>query len=69
MKKLNTYVIQKDEDGHYATDVPELPGCHTQAKTLDELENRIQDAVLLYLEEKNGEEDNISNFACRTKFF
>ena len=62
MKKLITYVIQKDEDGYYVADVPELSGCHTQAKTLDELEKRIQEAVLLYLEETNGELDIISKF-------
>ena len=34
-------VIEKDEDGYYVADVPELPGCHTQAKSLDELLPRI----------------------------
>ncbi|OLS22048.1 MAG: hypothetical protein HeimC2_31020 [Candidatus Heimdallarchaeota archaeon LC_2] len=62
MKKLITYIIQKVEDGYYVADVPEFPGCHTQAKTLDELEKRIQEAVLLYLEETNGKFDNISKF-------
>jgi len=27
-----------------------LPGCHTQAKTLDELASRIKEAAELYLE-------------------
>ena len=43
-------VIEKDEDGYYVASVPELPGCHTQAKTLDELIDRIREAVELYLE-------------------
>ena len=30
--------------------VPELPGCHTQAKTLDGLMERIKEAIELYLE-------------------
>ena len=30
-------VVERDEDGYYVASVPELPGCHTQAKTLDEL--------------------------------
>jgi predicted RNase H-like HicB family nuclease len=30
-------IIEKDEDGYYVADVPELPGCHTQAKSLDKL--------------------------------
>jgi predicted RNase H-like HicB family nuclease len=43
-------VIEKDEDGYYVASVPELPGCHTQSKTLDELQERIKEAVELYLE-------------------
>jgi predicted RNase H-like HicB family nuclease len=30
--------------------VPALPGCHTQARSLDELSERIQEAIALYLE-------------------
>ncbi|MEM0038942.1 MAG: type II toxin-antitoxin system HicB family antitoxin [Thermofilum sp.] len=43
-------VIEKDEDGYYVAYVPELPGCHTQAKTLDELLERVKEAIELYLE-------------------
>jgi len=43
-------VIEKDEDGYYVASVPELPGCHTQAKTLDELMERVRESVELYLE-------------------
>jgi predicted RNase H-like HicB family nuclease len=43
-------VVRKDEDGYYVATVPELPGCHTQAKSLYDLENRIKDAISLYLE-------------------
>lgn len=43
-------VIEKDEDGYYVADVPELPGCHTQAKSLDELLPRVKEAIKLYLE-------------------
>ena len=37
MKREFTIVIEQDEDGIYVASVPELEGCHTQAKTLDEL--------------------------------
>jgi predicted RNase H-like HicB family nuclease len=43
-------VVEKDEDGYYVASVPELPGCHTQAKTLDELMRRIREAIGVYLE-------------------
>lgn len=42
--------IEKGEDGYYIASVPSLPGCHTQAKSLDALMRRIQDAIKLYLE-------------------
>ncbi len=50
MKREYTLVIEQDEDGYYVGSVPELPGCHTQAKSLDELRERIIEAIELYLE-------------------
>ena len=43
-------VIERDEDGYYVASMPALPGCHTQAKTLDELTDRIREAAELCLE-------------------
>lgn len=43
-------VVKRDEDGYYVASVPELPGCHTQAKGLDDLMARIKEAILLCLE-------------------
>lgn len=43
-------VIEQDEDGLYVASVPELEGCHTQAKTIDELRERMKEAIELYLE-------------------
>ena len=50
MKKTLTVIVEKDEEGWYVGSVPELPGCHTQAKTLDGLMERIKEAIELYLE-------------------
>jgi predicted RNase H-like HicB family nuclease len=36
-------VVERDEDGYYVAYVPELPGCHTQARTLDELMERVEE--------------------------
>jgi predicted RNase H-like HicB family nuclease len=43
-------VVEKDQDGHYVASVPELPGCHTQAKTLDKVIERIKEAIQAHLE-------------------
>jgi predicted RNase H-like HicB family nuclease len=43
-------VVEKDEDGYYVASVPELPGCHTQAKTLDAVMKRIKEAIQACLE-------------------
>jgi len=43
-------VIERDEDGYYVASVPALRGCHTQAKSLDVLMERVQEAVALCLE-------------------
>jgi len=55
MKRQYNVVIEQDEDGYYVGIVPELPGCDTQAKSLDELRKRTKEASELYLEvEKNA---------------
>ncbi len=43
-------VIERDEDGWLVASVPALPGCHTQARSLDKLMVRIQEAIELCLE-------------------
>ena len=43
-------VIERDREGYYVATVPTLPGCHTQAKTLDKLMERIREAAELCLE-------------------
>ena len=53
-------IIEKGEDGYYISEVIELPGCHSQAKTIDELIERTKEAISLYLEEER--EDAKVNF-------
>ena len=45
-----TVIVERDEDGYYVATVAKLPGYHTQAKTLEELMERVEEAVKLYLE-------------------
>ena len=50
MKKEFNVIIEKDSDGYYVGSVSELRGCHSQAKSLDELMDRMQEAIELCLE-------------------
>ncbi len=43
-------LVEQDEDGFFVATVPALRGCHTQAKSLDELMSRIREAIELCLE-------------------
>ena len=43
-------VVERDAEGYFVASVPALPGCHTQAKSLDELMTRVREAVDLCAE-------------------
>ena len=43
-------IIERDNEGYFVASVPSLPGCHTQAKSLDEVMERIREAIELCLE-------------------
>jgi predicted RNase H-like HicB family nuclease len=45
-------VIERDADGHYVASVPALPGCHTQARSMDQLIERVKEAIALCLEDR-----------------
>lgn len=49
MEQKFTLVIEKDEDGWLVSEVVELPGCHTQGKTMDQLIERTREAIRAYL--------------------
>jgi predicted RNase H-like HicB family nuclease len=50
MSREFSVVIERDEEGYYVASVPALPGCHTQARSLDELMHRVREAISLCLE-------------------
>ena len=60
-KRDYNVVIELDSEGYYVASVPELPGCHTQAKSLDQLMKRIREAVELCLE-VNGVQAQTTSF-------
>lgn len=59
LKRTFDVVIERDEDGFYVASVPALPGCHTQAKSMDELTERIREAVELCLELEGSPEPEL----------
>jgi predicted RNase H-like HicB family nuclease len=55
MARRYTVVIERDEDGMLVGSVPGLPGCHTQARSMDELLERVREAIELCLEVEGDE--------------
>jgi predicted RNase H-like HicB family nuclease len=49
-KREFTVVVERDHAGWYVACVPELKGCHTQARSLDKLMLRIREAIELCLD-------------------
>ena len=43
-------IFERDADGYYVASVPALHGCHTQARSLEELMVRVREATALCLE-------------------
>ncbi|MCL7454736.1 MAG: type II toxin-antitoxin system HicB family antitoxin [Anaerolineae bacterium] len=50
MTREFSVIIERDPEGYYVGTVPELRGCHTQARSLDTLMKRIREAIELCLE-------------------
>lgn len=51
MKRDFYVVIERDEDGYFVGEVPQLKGCYSQGETLDELMKNIREVIELCLEE------------------
>ena len=63
--KSTTYkfpvIIEKDEDGLFVADCPDLQGCHTQGKTLEEAFTNIRDVIKLHLKILKEDKEDIPN--------
>lgn len=44
------YIIERADDGSYSAYVPDLPGCTTSGKTMDEVKALIKEAVETYID-------------------
>ena len=59
---MSTYnvIVHSAEEGGYWAEVPDLPGCYTEADTLDELNENVREAIALYLEDAPSEVEHSS---------
>lgn len=59
---MSTYnvLVHSAEEGGYWAEVPDLPGCYTEADTLDELNAKVREAIALYLEDAPSEVEHSS---------
>lgn len=53
-------VIERDEDGIYVGEVPQLKSCYSQGDTLDELMQNMREVIELCLEET--QDDSMNEF-------
>jgi len=61
MQREFSVVIERDSEGYYVASVPALRGCHTQAKSLEQVMERIREAAELCLEVQ-GKDTEILDF-------
>ena len=59
MVRQFSVIIEQDQDGYYVASVPALRGCHTQAKSLDELSVRVKEAIELCLEVEDNDAERL----------
>ncbi len=45
-------IIERDEDGYYVGEVPQLQACYSQGETIDELMKNMKEVIELCLEEE-----------------
>ncbi len=61
MPTLTAYIEKDPETGLYVGIVPGIPGAHTQAETLDELQENLKEVIELCLEELEPKINNKKN--------
>ena len=63
MTTVTAYIEKDLETGLYVAIVPGIPGAHTQAETLDELQDNLKEVLDLCLEEMEPEvKQHLSQF-------
>jgi predicted RNase H-like HicB family nuclease len=49
--KTFTVIYERDEAGWWVVEVPDVPGCHTQGRTIEQARERILDALSLFVDD------------------
>ncbi len=63
MSQRDIYVvIEKDEDGFFVGEAPQLRGCYAQGRTLDELMSNVREAIALALEDEGQTVESLPEF-------
>lgn len=63
-------IIEQDENGIFVASVPELPGCYTQGKTLEQVRERVKEVIELVLEsDEDVKKSKLSSPEPHSKFF
>src|SRR5262245_32210889 len=47
-------VYERDSDGWWIAEIPEVPGCHTQGRTIAQARERIREALAVALDRRDG---------------
>ena len=53
-KQVFTVLIEKDENGTYVAEVPDLKGCYTQGDSVEEVMKNIKEVIEMCLEEQKN---------------
>ena len=70
MQRQFDVIIERDGDGYYVATAPQLRGCHTQARSLDTVMERIREAIELCLDVGFSRGDNHSlTVVARNQYF
>ncbi|HEB73465.1 MAG TPA: type II toxin-antitoxin system HicB family antitoxin [Nitrospirae bacterium] len=58
-------IVTRDKKDWLVSDVAELPGCHTQAKNMNDLLERTKEAIQAYLESDSSYESKVEFIKIR----
>ena len=55
-------IIEKDESGYFVAEVPAMPGCYSQGKTIEEVKKYIREAIKGWIEVMNEKAEKLKKY-------